>query len=140
MWENDNESENRETDYTDLSLSDNQGIVEDDDDDDIISTANHNTYTPVSLEESDISSNDHLIYPHARISNAASMLLIMTFAITHQLSGSALRDLLSLIDIHCLKPHTLIQSLYKFKKYFEFLSNPIKRHHFCTKCCLPLDL
>ena len=68
------------------------------------------------------------------------MILILTFAITHNLSSDALKDMLSLIDIHCLRPHPLIQSLYKFKKYFEFLNNPIRKHHFCSQCCLPLDL
>ena len=46
-----------------------------------------------SVDAPSLSSN--LIYPNARISNAVSMLLIMTFAITNKLSGSALQDLLS---------------------------------------------
>ena len=52
---------------------------------------------------------------------AISMLLIMTFAVVHKLSGEALKDLLSLIDMHCLVSHGLIQSLYKFKKYFGMI-------------------
>jgi len=47
---------------------------------------------------------DKLIYPNARISNVVTMLLIMTF-MTHRLSGAALKDLLQLIDIHCLIPN-----------------------------------
>ena len=81
-----------------------------------------------------VSSN--LIYPNARISNAVSMLLIMTFAITNKLSGSALQDLLSLIDLHCMVPHQLIKSLYTFKQYFKALKNPLKRHYYCSQCCL----
>ena len=34
------------------------------------------------------------IYPDAGITNATSMLLIMTFAVVHKLSGEALKDLL----------------------------------------------
>ena len=120
-----------------MSLSDDQSTVEHDDYS-FVGTISPDTHTPVSAE--DVSTNDHLIYPNARISNVASMLIIMAFAVTHQLSGAALKDLLSLIDIHCLKPHCLIQSLYKFKKYFEFLDSPVKKHHFCSKCNLPLDL
>ena len=78
------------------------------------------------------------IYPNARIANAASMLLIMTFAIVHKLSGEALNDLLSLIDIHCLVPHNLIQSLYKFKKYF-MLKHSIKKHHYSPNCCMLIE-
>ena len=135
--ESDSESRHGEIENTDSDLpaTDNQSTVENDD---FISTPSAATYTPLSTE--DVSSNDQLIYPSARITNAASMILILTFVITHQLSGDALKDLLSLIDIHCLKPHSLIQSLYKFKRYFEFLNNPIKKHHFCSNCCLPLDL
>ena len=123
VCESDSESRNGEIENTDSDLPsiDNQSIVENDD---FISTASADTCTPLSTE--DVSSNDQLIYPNARITNAASMILILTFAITHQLSGDALKDLLSLIDIHCLRPHSLIQSLYKFKRYFEFLNNPIK--------------
>ena len=79
------------------------------------------------------------IYPNARITNAASILLIMTFAVVHKLSGEALKDLLSLINMHCLVPHILIQSLYKFKKYFNMLKNPVKKHHYCPNCCMLID-
>ena len=86
------------------------------------------------------SQSGKLIYPNARITNAASMLLIMTFAVIHKLSGEALKDLLALIDMHCSIPHALIQSLYKFKKYFSMLKHPIKRHHYCPSCCMPIDM
>ena len=85
------------------------------------------------------SESEKLIYPNARITNATSMLLIMTFAVTHKLSGEALKDLLTLIDMHCLIPHALIQSLYKFKKYFDMLKHPINKHHYCPSCCMPID-
>jgi len=79
------------------------------------------------------------IYPNARLTNAASMLLIVTFSVIHKLSGEALKDLLSLIDLHCLLPHALIQSLYKFKKYFAGLFHPIKKHYYCPSCSLHVD-
>jgi len=82
---------------------------------------------------------DKLIYPNGRISNAASMLLIMTFAITHRISGVALKDLLSLIDVHCLIPNPLIQSLYKFKQFFDMIQHPLKTHHYCFKCGIYLE-
>ena len=86
------------------------------------------------------SQSEKPIYPNAQITNATSMLLIMIFVITHKLSGEALKDLLALIDLHCLIPHALIQSLYKFKKYFSILKHPIKRHHYSPGCCLPIDI
>ena len=78
------------------------------------------------------------IYPNARVTNAVSMLLIMTFAITHQLSRAALKDLLSLIDIHCLKPSHLMKLVYKFKQYFKSLKNPLKKHYYCPRCTITI--
>lgn len=74
------------------------------------------------------------VYPGARISNAISMLLIMTFVMTHKITGVALKDLLSLIDIHCLMPHRLIQSLYKFKQYFSYVRTPLMNYYYCSNC------
>ena len=84
-------------------------------------------------------SADRLIYPNARISITVSMLLIMTFAMKHKLSGAALKDLLSLLDIHCLIPNPLIQSLYKFKQFFELLQHPFKIHHYCFNCKMAVE-
>jgi len=85
------------------------------------------------------SGDDSPIYPNARITNAVSMLLIMTFALNHKLSGVAIRDLLSLIDIHCLVPNPLLKSLFKFTLYFQSLKNPLKNHYFCSKCSLSVN-
>ena len=84
-------------------------------------------------------SADKLIYPKARISITVSMVLIMTFAMKHKLSGSALKDLLSLIDIHCLISNPLIQSLYKFKQFFKLLQHPFKIHHYCFNCGMAVE-
>ena len=81
-----------------------------------------------------ISSESDPVYPGARISNTASMLLIMTFVMTHKITGVALKDLLSLIDIHCLIPHHLIRSLYKFKKYFGSMLTPLIHYYYCSNC------
>ena len=62
----------------------------------------------------------------------------MTFAIANKLSGSALQDLLSLIDLHCMVPHRLIKSLHTFKQYFKTLKNPLKKHYYCSQCCLSI--
>jgi len=46
--------------------------------------------------------SDSLLYKGAPITLGASLLLIITFAITHNLTGEAvLNDLLSLIACHC---------------------------------------
>ena len=72
-----------------------------------------------------ISSESDLVYPGARISNAVSMLLIMTFVMTHKITGVALKDLLSLVDIHCLMPHHLIPVSIQVQKVFRLCVNSI---------------
>ena len=57
----------------------------------------------------------------ARISNVVGVLLMMTFTILNKLSGIALQDLLSLINMHYMVPHRPIKSLYTFKQYFKTL-------------------
>ena len=64
--------------------------------------------------------NEKPLYPNARIILAASMILIMTFAITHRLSSAALTDLLTLINLHCLIDIPSLQSLYRFQNYFNY--------------------
>ena len=73
---------------------------------------------PIDGVQGTESVDDSQIYPNARITNTVSMLLIMTFALNHKLSGVTIRDLLSLINIHCLVPNPLLQYLFKFKQYF----------------------
>ena len=56
---------------------------------------------------------------------AASMIFIMTFAITHRLSSAALTDLLTLINLHCLIDIPSLQSLYRFQNYFNYKDSPL---------------
>ena len=91
----------------------------------------------IGSEPSCSTEDEKLIYPNARITNAVSMLLIMSVAVAHQLTGAALKDLLSLIDIHCSVPNPLIKSLYKFKQYFVSLKNPLKKHSIVLNALLP---
>ena len=53
---------------------------------------------------------------------------------THKITGVALKDLLSLIDIHCLMPHHLIRSVYKFEKYFSSVLTPLIHYYYCSNC------
>ena len=109
---------------------DNDDDNDDDDNDDVIGSnyeEEYDDYDDLEMNgEPTQLGNDNLIYPNARITNEVSMLLIMTFAIVNKLSRSALKDLLSLIDLHCPVPYRLISSLYKFKQYFKALKHPPK--------------
>lgn len=79
---------------------------------------------------------DSPLYDGARLTVAESLLLTMTFAVSYNLTGEALGSLLLLLNLHCLQPNKCLTSLYKFRKYFENLKNPLKFHRFCSYCFL----
>lgn len=74
------------------------------------------------------------LYDGAPISVAVSMLLIVTFAIRHSLTGLAIVDLLTLVSLHCALPNQCASSIALLKKFFMRLKNPIEFHYYCTFC------
>lgn len=62
------------------------------------------------------------------------MLLTITFALSHNLTGEALTDLLSLIACHCKTPNLCTLSVRMFKKHFENLKRPLVCHYYCKFC------
>ena len=63
-----------------------------------------------------------------------SVLLIITFAVRHALSGVALTDLLSLIELHCLLPNNCAKTTKLLRDFFGKLKNPIEFHYYCSFC------
>lgn len=85
---------------------------------------------------------DLSLYTNSPISVAESLLLIMTFANTHKLSGKALSDLLTLIRLHC--PSDIqteyLQNLHTFKQFFETsASSSLILHKYCSACFITVD-
>ena len=79
-------------------------------------------------------SADVPLYSGAPITVAVSMLLIITFAVRHSLTGLALVDLLTLVSLHCALPNQCTSSMDLVKKFFMKLKNPIQFHHYCSFC------
>lgn len=77
---------------------------------------------------------DQLLYDGAHITLGTSVLLIMTFAMTHSISGAALSNLLDLIDVHCKKTNLCATSIHKFKNFFCQLNTPLCCHYYCQFC------
>ena len=75
------------------------------------------------------------LYHGARITLGVSLLLIITFVIRHQLSGTALMDLLTLIDIHLIAPYCFTRSLATLHKFFKQLENPLQFHYYYCSFC-----
>ena len=91
--------------------------------------------------EGDENDRDELkpLYPNAPLTVAESLLLIITFAIRHTLSGSALNDLLILISLHCISPNLCRKSLHQFQHFFCSIKNPLVYHRYCSYCFLLVD-
>lgn len=72
----------------------------------------------VKADQTDRASADIPLYDGAPISVAVSMLLIVTFAIRHGLTGLAVVDLLTPVSLHCAMPNSCASSLDLIKKFF----------------------
>ena len=81
---------------------------------------------------------DKPIYEGCPITVSVSMLLIMTLAVRHGLTGKALQDILTLISLHCITPNYCVERLRKFKHFFGKIKNPLVFHHYCSYCFLYL--
>ena len=81
-----------------------------------------------------IKRSDVPLYDGAPISVAVSMLLIVTFAIRHSLTGLAIVDLLTLISLHCALPNQCTSSMALLKNLFMRLKDPVEFQYYCTFC------
>ena len=79
---------------------------------------------------------DPYVYPGSQLKLSESVLLILTLAITHNLNGSCLCDMISLINLHCIpRPQNkCVRSLNALKKCFVDLQLPITKHFYCKFC------
>ena len=95
------------------------------------------SYEPESQNNMDQPSDDVLnasLYHNASISLVTSPLLIMSFALKHNLTDAALQDLLQLISYFIPKPNICVTSLHSFKKTF----NATQRAFIIVKTVNPL--
>lgn len=74
------------------------------------------------------------LYRGAQLNVAESVAAVLTFMIDHNLDSSTVNDLFKLIHLHCLPEDLVKLSMYKLKKYFSFVSGPVKKHYYCSLC------
>ncbi|KAE8741781.1 hypothetical protein FOCC_FOCC012689 [Frankliniella occidentalis] len=109
------ESEQSETDVSDLSMSEDEEI-----DLNVI--------------------GDPPVYKGARITVSESMTAILSYIIRHEPSGKEILDLLNLINLHCKEEENrMITTLYFFKKYFSLLGCQVVYHYYCSACYAKLQ-
>lgn len=64
------------------------------------------------------------------------MVLLISFAMRHSLTGEALADLLMLVELHCLAPNLCQRNLKTFMAFFCSFRSPLQFHYYCEKCYL----
>ena len=74
------------------------------------------------------------IYHNSKIYLVTSLLLVMSFALKHNLTDAALKDLLQLISYFVPTPNICITSLYAFKKFFHSTQLRTNRVYYCKVC------
>lgn len=77
---------------------------------------------------------DPPLYKSSATTLGFTVLMIITYAMRHHLTGLALTHLLLLICFILPEGHTLMRTLKEFKKYFMLLKTPVIYHGFCIKC------
>ena len=82
--------------------------------------------------------NDPL-YPGATITVKITMILMLAFVTRHKLTNEAISDLLYLLNIICPKSTKCCSSLYKFKKYFDYLVTPVTFCYYSPDCVVTIN-
>ena len=80
------------------------------------------------------STQDSPLYAGSPVTFSLSLLLIITFAMRHNLTGLALPDLLTLINVHLLAPNCFAKSTSVLNRFFRQLKKPVEYHCYCSFC------
>lgn len=81
---------------------------------------------------SNFSDADQYIYPGAQITLATSMLLTVAFVCRHGISGQALLDLLTYVELHCMAGNLCAGSMKLLRQFFRRSRAPMECHFYCS--------
>ena len=96
-------------------------------------TGSHAIFICIFSDQPDSKKGEPL-YEGSRLNLLESMMLLITFVMRHQLSREATKDLLQLVELHCMVPNLCRSSLHNFYSYFSHTSTPVQRHYLCAFC------
>ena len=94
--------------------------------------------TDLNGQISDEDFNKLPIYEGTQLTLGESILLIMTFALTHNLTGKAFSDFLDVIRLHCKESNLLPSTVYELKQWYQGLKIAPLKHYYCGECLLSL--
>jgi len=86
------------------------------------------------MESKTSSDGQQALYPGAKVSIGAVMVLLTLYAIKYDLTGEAITHLLQFISLILPAGNILPGTLRKFKSYFRKLDSPVILHHYCSYC------
>ena len=97
------------------------------------------TATDANKSDTPIEDDDPPVYPSCPLRLSESVLLIMTLAIRHKLTGEALADVIKLIDLHCIPgtQNCSVKTLRELKSYFVNSKEKLDLFYYCN-CCFGL--
>ncbi|CAH1263932.1 Hypp2800 [Branchiostoma lanceolatum] len=97
----------------------------------------HEENSDLKAETEFLTCDGEKLFPGSPVSRGTCHLLVMTYAIKHSLTQSALEDLVKLIDAICPSGHKCAASAYLIKKDFSDLlyKDPPPTVYYCCPCC-----
>jgi len=123
---------------------DSLSVTDDDDQYDVITEGRMPELDPIvhhhhgswllSQESSHSTSTADPLYEGSSLTSASSSVLLMKYAMKHNLTREALADLLELMKLHCPSPNMCPSSLYHLNKHFKDLRYEATMHYFCSSC------
>ena len=83
-----------------------------------------------------MSDDDVPLYESAKVSKLGAMIVVMLFALRHELSGQALINLVKVLCALLPDSHKFVTSAYLLKKYFAdlFGESAPQKHSYCGNC------
>lgn len=87
-------------------------------------------------DDNETSDDDVPLYESAKVSKLGAMIVVMLFALRHELSGPALIDLVKVLCALLPDSHKFVTSASLHKKYFaDLFGEPApKKHPYCGNC------
>jgi hypothetical protein len=92
--------------------------------------------TEFKENKNSIFEDDQPLYPGSPITVAESVVMNISCALRHNMTGQCLADMLMICEMHCPRPNNCKTSLYKVKQQFSTMTNEIIHHVFCASCGL----
>ena len=81
--------------------------------------------------------NNQPLYRGTLLSVRESMLLILMIILRHNVNYECLADIISVINMHCLRENLKKISFFKFKRFFSLDANEMIKHYYCSECLKP---